>query len=160
MINSDTPSREALSSRQTKGESSCESTDSPNHVAKASGVNHAVSPAISLNNGREQLKTETKSNQSGNESCGNTKPNCYKCAHRGTVPGDAHSECNHPMALEPNSRMSAVFFMMQCRRGPLEKRMNISYNKYGFSSGWFMWPMNFDPVWLETCDGFKEKEND
>jgi hypothetical protein len=24
-------------------------------------------------------------------------------------------------------------------------------------NGWFCWPFNFDPVWLEACDGFKAK---
>jgi len=23
---------------------------------------------------------------------------------------------------------------------------------------WFIWPVNFDPVWLENCDGFEPKE--
>jgi hypothetical protein len=26
--------------------------------------------------------------------------------------------------------------------------------------GWFVWPLNFDPVWLENCDGFSDNEAD
>ena len=66
-----------------------------------------------------------------------SKQDCYKCKYRGEVPGDAHSSCRHPKAGE----------------------CNIQGNQHGIKSGWFMWPFNFDPVWLENCDGFKEKED-
>ena len=66
----------------------------------------------------------------------NIKADCYKCKYRGTIPGDCHSKCNHP---KPQS-------------------CNIKGNKHGISSGWFMWPWNFDPVWLENCNGFENKE--
>jgi hypothetical protein len=29
---------------------------------------------------------------------------------------------------------------------------------HGICNGWFIWPINFDPVWLENCDGFESKE--
>lgn len=30
-------------------------------------------------------------------------------------------------------------------------------NPHGVRNGWFMHPMNFDPVWLESCSGFTPK---
>jgi len=36
--------------------------------------------------------------------------------------------------------------------------MKIKANKHGINSGWFMFPFNFDPVWLEECSEFKEEE--
>lgn len=63
------------------------------------------------------------------------KPNCYKCVHRLSVPGDAHSRCNNFDA-------------------------NVQGNAHGIRSGWFMWPFNFDPVWLVSCDGFSDKPED
>jgi len=36
--------------------------------------------------------------------------------------------------------------------------LNIRGNPHGIKRGWFSWPYNFDPVWLENCDGFEEKE--
>jgi len=36
------------------------------------------------------------------------------------------------------------------------KRLNISANRHGIEHGWCLWPLNFDPVWLETCDGFEK----
>jgi len=63
------------------------------------------------------------------------KPNCYKCVHRFPIPGDAHSRCNNISA-------------------------EVSGNPHGIRSGWFMWPLNFDPTWLESCDGFSDNPAD
>jgi hypothetical protein len=62
-------------------------------------------------------------------------PDCYKCVHRLEVPGDAHSRCNNHAA-------------------------KVEGNLHGIRSGWFLWPINFDPVWLEACDGFSNKPED
>jgi len=61
------------------------------------------------------------------------KPNCYRCTHRRIVPGDAHSSCKNAKA-------------------------KVSGVEYGIRNGWFMWPYNFDPVWVISCDGFSAKE--
>ncbi len=58
-------------------------------------------------------------------------PNCYECKYRGTIPGDCHSTCSNKKAI-------------------------VQGNEHGIKSGWFFWPFNFDPVWLEKCDGFKK----
>lgn len=58
-----------------------------------------------------------------------SKPNCYDCINRRSVPGDAHSRCANLKA-------------------------RVVGNKHGMANGWFFWPINFDPVWLEECDGF------
>lgn len=60
-------------------------------------------------------------------------PNCYECAHRANVPGSCHSSCRNRSA-----RVSAM--------------------EHGIRSGWFLWPFDFDPVWLVSCDGFQPKE--
>lgn len=59
----------------------------------------------------------------------NTKPNCYECVHRRKILGNAHSRCNNFDA-------------------------KTSGNNTGIRRGWFKWPLNFDPVWLVSCDGF------
>ena len=61
---------------------------------------------------------------------------CYKCKHRGSVPGDRHSCCLHPRQFE----------------------LEIQGHPHGIAKGWFIWPLNFDPIWLEACDGFEAKE--
>lgn len=63
------------------------------------------------------------------------KPNCYKCVHKLSVPGSAHSRCNNFDA-------------------------RVQGDPYGIRSGWFMWPLNYDPTWLRSCDGFSDKPED
>ena len=63
------------------------------------------------------------------------KPNCYKCIHRLTIPGDCHSRCNNFEA-------------------------KVKGNIHGIKNGWFSWPFNFDPIWLESCDGFSDNPKD
>jgi hypothetical protein len=65
----------------------------------------------------------------------NVRPNCYKCVHRLDVPGDAHSRCNNHVA-------------------------KVKGNPIGIRRGWFMWPLNFDPSWLVSCDGFSDNPKD
>lgn len=62
------------------------------------------------------------------------EPNCYKCIYRGTIPGDAHSLCRNFKA-------------------------KVTGMSHGIKNGWFFWPINFDPVWLVSCNGFKETES-
>jgi len=62
-------------------------------------------------------------------------PDCYKCVHRRNVPGDAHSGCVNNTA-------------------------HVTGNLHGIRMGWFLWPANFDPVWLETCTGFSDNPDD
>ena len=63
------------------------------------------------------------------------QPNCYECAHRREVPGSAHSRCNNHGA-------------------------KVTGHPVGIKGGWFFWPVNFDPTWLVTCDGFSTSEED
>lgn len=163
MNSQDTPSREALSSRRNKEDMVCDSTDIQQEETEAS-VSRAVSPAIShaTANDREQPKTEINAskscNQSGSESR-SSKPNCYSCKWRGSVPGSAHSSCNHPVTeiMGVAGKFLPFAFALKGLRSPIEKRLNITYNQHGFDSGWFMWPINFDPVWLISCDGYEER---
>ena len=38
------------------------------------------------------------------------------------------------------------------------RALNIRAAARGIAGGWFVWPVNFDPVWLENCDGFQPVE--
>ena len=78
------------------------------------------------------------------------KPNCYECQYRGSVPGDAHSCCHYP------GTDTELFAMFDSGNRELAKELHITANAHGVRNGWFMWPVNFDPVWLLTCDGFKK----
>jgi len=90
------------------------------------------------------------------------KPDCYKCIYRKKVPGDAHSSCEHPSIGE----LSPITKLMGLLKQPnqdssIQKaadELNIVANYQGIKRGWFNWPMNFDPIWLENCDGFVSED--
>lgn len=90
------------------------------------------------------------------------KPNCYDCKWRGDLPGDAHSCCRHPanakILNDPAAQVMAL--LGRIRRAPplaFNSSLQVTGNPHGIRSGWFNWPMNFDPVWLQSCNGFEAK---
>jgi hypothetical protein len=36
--------------------------------------------------------------------------------------------------------------------------LGVTGNAHGIKNGWFCWPFNFDPIWLESCNGFTPRE--
>lgn len=65
---------------------------------------------------------------------------CYSCAYRQTIPGDAHSKCSFDFA-----------------KAGIEQPKG---NPHGIKAGWYMFPFNYDPVWMaEKCKAFSETLN-
>jgi len=97
-----------------------------------------------------------------------SKPDCYKCKHRGDNVGSAHSRCNHPKSglSSANPLEEAFAILGSVGRGPGAMRadglvaLNISANPHGVRHNWFQWPFDFDPVWLTNCEGFEEVNTD
>lgn len=50
-----------------------------------------------------------------------------------------------------------MFLMNGSQNAPAMKRLNVLGDVSGIRGGWFLWPLNFDPTWLLTCDGFEKK---
>ncbi len=95
------------------------------------------------------------------------KPDCYKCVHRGTLPGSAHSKCIHPSMKaaneDPLGKLIGIFGKRAGNISLDQNPINVTGDDHGKRHGWFNWPWNFDPTWLESCDGFEaleKKEND
>lgn len=80
------------------------------------------------------------------------KPNCYNCKYRRNIPGDAHSCCAYP---GNDSNMFTGLFSKENQKNA--RKLNIEVDQHGIEMGWFLWPVNFDPVWLIRCDGFTER---
>ncbi len=141
---------------QNEKDSQCEVNLSS--IVEPSGSAPAVSPAVSLAispaSSREQQTIETQGNQSSSQS-GNKvqKPDCYTCAHRRSLAGDAHSSC---VALGPAAFSASVLFLSG-KSELLTSQIHIRGNTHGVRSGWFIWPINFDPVWLEICNMYEVK---
>lgn len=102
-----------------------------------------------------------------------TKPNCWACIYRGEVPGSAHSSCLHPATQAVRAEPFAQLAGTVGKRGGPElmamasafgqgpesaaRQLHIRGVELGIRRGWFVWPVNFDPTWLENCDGFTPK---
>ena len=85
------------------------------------------------------------------------KVDYYKCKWRGTIPGSAHSRCKHPKVKVDENVFGAMMDMMAGKTQDAARELEIKGHPHGIRSGWFMWPANFDPVWLENCNGFEPK---
>jgi len=80
--------------------------------------------------------------------------NCYECRYRKDMTYSVHSTCEHPEAMASIKLLVLAAMLGKEIPNPL----NIVGNEHGVKMGWFFWPIDFDPVWLERCDGFKEIE--
>jgi hypothetical protein len=92
------------------------------------------------------------------------KPDCYKCKHREQLSYDAHSSCKHPAFEGGHNPILALLATLHAshRVGPIEAKsgeIKVTGNQHGIKMGWFMHPLNFDPVWLESCNGFEAKQS-
>ena len=92
---------------------------------------------------------------------------CYKCVYRGESPGSAHSTCNHPACQVSKSNINSMLALLASvgRAEPVDggaakTQLGIKASAHGIRSGWFNWPYDFDPVWLENCEGFEPKEEE
>lgn len=104
------------------------------------------------------------------------KPNCYDCIYRTDVPGSAHSACVHPATegtrRSPFMQLAGVVgkrggdqltaMANAFDEGPARAmaKLKIMGHPHGVRHGWFMWPVNFDPTWLQSCEGFTKAEGD
>ena len=76
---------------------------------------------------------------------------CYKCIYRGTVPGDRHSACHHPNI---ENDLGVLMSLIVGRAPDKIRELDIRADPWGVANGWFMWPVNFDPMWLRNCNGY------
>ena len=90
-------------------------------------------------------------------------PDCYQCKWRGDVIGSAHSICHHPK-VEAMLRTHLVAIAVNLKQTghipPLriQAELNVVGDRTGVRKGWFRWPLDFDHVWLESCNGFEQIE--
>ncbi|MCP4897026.1 MAG: hypothetical protein GY906_08630 [bacterium] len=80
------------------------------------------------------------------------RPQCHRCTHKGILPGDAHIQCLHPkaqanMPSDPIAAMAEAFIT-----GAAAARVEL-----GIVGGGDTWPANFNPGYLEQCNGYTPK---
>lgn len=87
---------------------------------------------------------------------------CSQCIHRRYVPGSTHSRCVHPVTEgAADHPLIALAATMGKHSGltvlpvaTAAAALRITAHEVGVARGWFLWPVDFDPVWLIHCDGF------
>lgn len=83
--------------------------------------------------------------------------NCYECKHRREIVGDAHSQCK---AMEDDSRELLASIAVQTFKQPLTiGKLKVDFDPYGIRMGWCNWPINYDPLWVVSCNGFEIKDD-
>ena len=92
------------------------------------------------------------------------KPDCYKCIYRRDQTGTYHSRCIHPLTpkegADPMRELMAMFASVGRVNPVIDKaalELGIKANYHGIKNGWFNWPDNFDPIWLNECKGYTKE---
>ena len=90
------------------------------------------------------------------------KPDCYQCQWRRGIAGDAHSSCAHPdLGLDDTNPMFQMFSILSSAKRINSQvgidKLGIKANYQGIRKGWVNFPFNFDPMWIEACNGFALK---
>lgn len=66
------------------------------------------------------------------------KKTCYQCTFKGEVPGSCHSRCEFNWTQSTHEKPKG--------------------HERGKQMGWYMWPYNYDPVWMiDQCKEFQPK---
>jgi len=85
---------------------------------------------------------------------------CYKCQYRGTIENSRHSKCQHPEAekIMQSSGLLDILFehLVMERTIPRLTQIIVKFADQGLEGGYVHFPMNFDPIWLESCNCYKE----
>ncbi len=84
---------------------------------------------------------------------------CYGCIHRRPLPGSAHSRCAKGVELAGGSAAVAELFgLFGAGLDGLAAKHGVVGTDHAKLRGWFAWPFNFDPVWLEACALYESRE--
>ncbi|MHA1333266.1 MAG: hypothetical protein ACTSPL_04225 [Candidatus Odinarchaeia archaeon] len=91
---------------------------------------------------------------------------CWKCKWHRRIAGDVHIKCAHPEA-EKLKAATINEVLLRVFAGweivpliPKDFALKIKLDPIGIKRGWANWPWNFDPIWVEECSGFEEKEEE
>jgi hypothetical protein len=87
---------------------------------------------------------------------------CYNCKFRGEIPGSAHSCCEITKHIPALSKVNSEFMDIALMIGKAKIKSSdgtnaVKLNPEGVKNGWASWPLDFDPVWITSCELFKPK---
>ena len=87
--------------------------------------------------------------------------NCKDCKHCDTVPGSAHKSCNAG-GKDNKAELTLMIGLGYKITATVNdvKIPAITFNQHGVDNGWCTWPMNFDPVWIDSCMFYNDKNEE
>ena len=77
--------------------------------------------------------------------------NCYNCKFKQNIAGDAHVSCEFPN-LTANDKFSiSGLLIANFKQGNqvLKSNFGFSVDSHPVQNGWFNFPINFDPNWIQ-----------
>lgn len=79
--------------------------------------------------------------------------NCHECQHARPIPGNAHIQCGHPRMARGDKLMALMVVMQSGEFKPF----GMTFSAHGIKSGWCNWPLEYDPIWVNSCNQFQGK---
>lgn len=80
---------------------------------------------------------------------------CFGCAHRRPLARPSRSKCRHPLTARVHAAPVAAIIERTGAALPVDIiGISVVGDPHAIEMGWFAWPINFDPLWLVSCDGF------
>jgi len=83
---------------------------------------------------------------------------CWKCKWSREIPGDTHLRCVHPKTgIDEDDALGQLLSLLGNRTASMMNTgLKVKINPHGLKNGWANHPFNFDPIWIEECEGFEE----
>jgi hypothetical protein len=86
--------------------------------------------------------------------------NCYTCKYRVDLMLDTHSACYHPKVKRLTKHSLVDILSRMGGRNDIRLKggknaLGVKGHDRGIENGWFNWPFDFDPIWLEHCEGWE-----
>lgn len=77
--------------------------------------------------------------------------NCNKCKFHESIPGDAHVSCT---ILPEQARYYAMVLVTLTAKVDTLSGVNLEFEPHGVAMNWCNWPINYDPIWVKSCNQF------
>lgn len=76
--------------------------------------------------------------------------NCHNCEYKARIPGDTHISCEYPyFSAEDKHKYSLLAIANPPMLNELLKQnFGFTGDMHGIRAGWFTFPINFDPTWM------------
>lgn len=72
---------------------------------------------------------------------------CLNCKHKGKIKNSHHIKCCHPLIEKEGFKGAAL-------------NLSVTVSYLGIVEGYCLWPYNYDPIWIVSCEGFEEVVNE